>query len=248
MISLKDKVAVVTGGSGGIGTAICETISKFGAKVYIGYNTNKEQAENIKEKIIKNRGEANIIKLDVTSEENIITSFKEIYETEGHIDIVVNCAGITIDKLLLQIKTEEIDKIISINLKGTILCSKEGVKYMLRQRWGRIINISSVVGEMGNIGQTIYSATKSGIIGFSKALAKEVGSRNITVNVISPGLVDTPMIKHLSPSLINEIIENTPIKRLPTSQEVAMTVAFLASQEAGSITGAVIRINGGIYT
>ena len=247
MFYLNDKVAIVTGGSGGLGGAICKFLGKQKAKVYIGYNSNSESAEKIKEEILKDRGNAEIIKLDVTDEKNIVSAFGHVYKTEGQLDIAVNCAGITIDKLLLQVKKEDIEKQLDVNLRGTILCSREAIKYMIRKRWGRIINISSVIGEMGNTGQTIYGATKAGIIGFTKSLAREVGSRNITVNVVSPGLVDTPMIKHLPAQLIEDIVKNTPIKRLVTPQEVAATVGFLATEEAAGITGSIIRINGGIY-
>ena len=248
MFILKNKVAVATGGSGGLGGAISESLARQGATVYIGYNSSQERAESLKQKIQNHDRKAQIFKLDVTDEENIKESFKNIYNTEGSIDILVNCAGITIDKLLLQVRNEDIEKQLSINLKGTILCSREILKYMLKKRWGRIINISSVIGEMGNTGQSIYAATKSGIIGFSKSLAKEVGSRNITVNVVTPGLVNTPMIKHLPATLLEEVVKNTPIQRLVTAEEVGATVTFLASEEAGGITGSIIRVNGGIYT
>jgi len=246
-MGLEGKVAIVTGGSGGLGSSISKELSSNGIKVYIGYNKGEERAKAIKKEIEELGRDAEIVKLDVTDYKEVSSTFKEIYNRERHIDILINCAGISIDKLLLQTKEKEIDIQLNINLKGTILCCKEVIKYMLKRGWGRIVNISSVVGEFGNSGQSIYSATKAGIIGFTKSLAKELGPKNITVNVVSPGLVETEMSSHLSEEILKEIKERTPIKRLVTKEEVAKVVSFLISEGANGITGQVIRVNGGIY-
>lgn len=247
MFNLQNKVALITGGSRGIGSAVCKVLSANGAFIYIGYKQNTELANNTLEQVKNSGGNGSIIKFDVSNPHEVKETFSLIKKEKDKIDICVNCAGITIDKLLLQTTEEEIHSQINTNLLGTIYCCKESARYMLRQRNGRIINISSIIGETGNIGQTIYSATKAGIIGFSKSLARELGSRNITVNVISPGLIKTDMTANLPDEYIESIKNNSSLKRLANPEEIANAVLFLASNESAGITGEVIRINAGIY-
>jgi 3-oxoacyl-[acyl-carrier protein] reductase len=232
MFNLTGKIALVTGASRGIGFAIAETLRKMGATV-IGTATTEEGAKKINGKVLNIADLASIEKL--------------LAEIPNGPDILVNNAGITRDNLLLRMKEEEWNAVIETNLTGVYRLTKACLKPMLKARWGRIITIGSVSGIMGNPGQTNYSAAKAGLIGFSKALAPEIASRNITVNVIAPGFIDTDMTRALTEEQRARILAQVPAARLGSPEEIAATVGFLASQEAAYITGETIQVNGGMY-
>lgn len=245
-MNLQDKIALVTGASRGIGKAIALELAKQGATV-IGTATTLAGAEMIAENFKQNNYKGFGFALDVTKPESIETLFNTIRETIGAPLILVNNAGITRDNLLLRMKEDEWDDIINTNLSSVFRVSKACLKDMLKARWGRIINISSVVGSMGNPGQANYAAAKAGISGFSKSMAAEIASRNITVNVVAPGFIDTQMTQVLPEEQKQALLTRIPAGRLGEPQEIATLVAFLASPEAGYITGQTIHVNGGMY-
>lgn len=243
---LAGKVALVTGGSRGIGKAICIELAKLGAKVVVNYATNANAAEDVVDKCKSYNVEAIAIKADVSSaieSENLI---KKVIENFGRIDILVNNAGITKDNLILRMTEEEFDNVIDTNLKSAFLCSKHTARIMLKQRSGRIINISSVVGISGNAGQVNYAASKAGIIGLTKSLAKELASRNITVNAVAPGFIETDMTKELKEDSSNSLLQSIPLNRIGDAKDVANAVAFLAGESAGYITGHILNVDGGM--
>jgi 3-oxoacyl-[acyl-carrier protein] reductase len=244
-MKLDGRVCLVTGGSGGIGESICLEMAKQGAIVIINYNSNKQSALEIAQKIGNIGFKSEIYKADVSDLDQVIEMVNSVYKKFGKIDILVNCAGITRDNLLMRMSEKQWDDVITTNLNGVFNTSKATVRYMIKQRYGRIINISSIVGIYGNPGQTNYAAAKAGIIGFTKALAKEVGSRQITVNSIAPGFIKTKMTEFLADktSLIEERIA---LRRLGKPEDVANLAVFLASEEAGYITGQVIAVDGGL--
>lgn len=241
------QVAVVTGSARGIGRAIAEALAKRGASVVI-CDILAEEAKNTAQEIASNYGVKTLsFSFDVSKGDEVEKAFKEILEEMGRIDILVNNAGITRDALLLRMKEDEWDSVISINLKSVFLCSKEAVKVMTKQRYGRIINISSVVAFTGNPGQANYSASKAGIVGLTKTIAKEYASRNITVNAVAPGFIMTKMTEALPENVKSEMLKAIPLGRFGTVEDVANAVVFLASPLAGYITGQVIHVNGGMY-
>jgi 3-oxoacyl-[acyl-carrier protein] reductase len=240
--SLSGRVALVTGATRGIGAAIAASLAGAGATV-IGTATSSAGAEAIGEKLAGNgRG----VVLDVASDESVVAVLKDIQANEGAPTIVVNNAGITRDNLLMRMKAEEWDDVISTNLSGIYRVCKASLRGMMKARGGRIINIASVVGVMGNAGQTNYAAAKAGIIGFSKSLAREVGSRNITVNVVAPGFIDTDMTKVLADAQRDDMLRQVPLARLGDVQDIADSVIFLASDSSGYITGETLHVNGGM--
>ncbi|PMQ00902.1 MAG: beta-ketoacyl-ACP reductase [Dictyoglomus sp. NZ13-RE01] len=243
---LKDKVALVTGGSRGIGRAIVIALAKEGAKVVINYRSNEESARETLEEVEKLGAVGYLYKADVSNEEEVENMFKDILTKFGRLDILVNNAGITRDNLLLRMKLEDWEAVMATNLRSVFLCTRAAAKIMIKQRSGRIINISSIVGEMGNIGQANYSASKAGIIGFTKTVARELASRGITVNAVAPGFIETEMTESIAPDLKDLYLKQIPLQRFGKPEEVANLVKFLASEEAGYITGAVINIDGGL--
>lgn len=243
---LKDKIALVTGASRGIGKAIALSFSREGAFVIINYNGNKEKAEEVKNEILKSGGKAEIYQCNVAAAEEVKEMIDNIIKTYGKLDILVNNAGITKDGLIMKMSENDFDDVIDINLKGTFLCTKRAARQMMKQRSGRIINMSSVVGVMGNAGQVNYSASKAGIIGLTKSMAKEIGSRGVTVNAVAPGYIDTDMTNELSDSVKEKILEGVPLKRMGKPEDIAEACTFLASDKASYITGQVIGINGGM--
>jgi 3-oxoacyl-[acyl-carrier protein] reductase len=246
MIDLSGKIAVVTGASRGIGAAIAKTLAANGALVVAA--ARGRHAEGTVADIMAADGKAEAASLDVTDSANVDEVIGAVLAKHEHIDILVNNAGIARDQLLMRMKRDDWDAVIATNLTAAFTCSRAVLRPMLKQRGGRIINISSVVGQMGNAGQVNYAASKAGLIGMAKALAREVASRGITVNVVAPGLIDTDMTKGISEGSAEVWTSQIPLGRLGTPQDVAWTVCFLASDEAAYITGQVLAVNGGMYT
>ena len=245
-MSLEGKVALVTGASRGIGQAIAHALAAQGA-VVVGTATSDQGAQAIGEKLAAAGYKGTGMKLDVRDPESIAAVLAAITESYGAPAILVNNAGITADNLLMRMKDDEWDDVIGTNLSSVYRLSKAVLRGMTKGRWGRIINISSVVGGMGNAGQSNYAAAKAGMEGFTRALAREVGSRAITVNAVAPGFIDTDMTRALNDSQRSVMLEQIPLGRLGQAEEIAAAVAFLASENAGYITGATLPVNGGMY-
>lgn len=243
---LKGRTAVITGGTRGIGKAIALKLASKGADIAINYRNNAQAAQDMVRMIEKTGSRAIAVQCDVGIYDKALEFIKEAINNFKSIDILVNNAGITRDGLLLRMNEKDFDDVINTNLKGTYNCTKHACSYMLKQRRGRIINISSVVGIVGNSGQINYAAAKAGIIGITKSAAKEFASRGITVNAIAPGFIATDMTDALDDIVKETIIKNIPLKRLGSPQDVAETAAFLASDEASYITGQVINVDGGM--
>jgi len=242
--SLSGKVALITGASRGIGKEIAMELSQLGAEVFINYSSSDEKAEEVVNSIKNNGGKAHKLKFDVSKEDSVSSAFDKIIKINGSIDILVNNAGITRDGLLMRMKSEQWDEVLNTNLKGVFLCTKYASKFMMKKRSGNIVNISSVVGIIGNPGQANYSAAKAGVIGFTKTCAKEFASRGINVNAIAPGFIETEMTEKLN---TEEIVKAIPLKRLGSCSQIANLVSFLVSSNAGSyITGQTISIDGGM--
>ena len=243
---LAGKTALITGASRGIGRAIALTFAGCGASVMINYSGSEERAKETVQEIEALGGHAALCKADVSNAEEVQRLITETVHTMGQIDILVNNAGITRDNLLLRMTEEEFDRVLSVNLKGAFLCLKEASKYMIRQRSGRIINISSICGVVGNAGQANYCAAKAGLIGLTKSAAKELASRGITVNAIAPGYIATDMTDVLSEKIREEAVKTIPLKRFGSPEDIAHAAAYLASDYAGYVTGQVIGVNGGL--
>jgi 3-oxoacyl-[acyl-carrier protein] reductase len=248
MDNLKGKVALITGGSRGIGKSISKRLASQGATVVINYIQNETAAEDTKKEIEESGGQVFTSKFDVADFDAVHEEVDKIIEKLGGLHILINNAGITKDTLLMRMKEEDWDNVISINLKGVFNCTKAVTRNMFKQREGRIVNLTSVVGEMGNAGQTNYAASKAGIIGFTKACAREMASRGITVNAVSPGFIKTDITDELTEELKKDYISRIPLNRFGTPEDIAGAVAFLVSDDAAYITGEVFRVNGGIYT
>ena len=241
-----DKCALITGATRGIGKQIAITLAKQGYNIALNYRKENEELENTKKEIEKIGVQILAVKGDVANFEDCENFVKQVIERFGQIDVLVNNAGITIDMVLMRMKKEDFEQVIDTNLVGTFNVTKNVVPYMMKARSGRIINISSVVGISGNAGQTNYSASKAGIIGFTKSLAKEIASRNILVNAVAPGFIETNMTDVLKDDVKQEIAQNIPLKRMGTTQDVANVVKFLASDDSSYITGQVINVDGGM--
>ncbi len=246
MASFAGKVAVVTGGSRGLGRGIALELGKRGAKVVVNYHTNAAAAAEVVELIKQAGSEALAVPADVTQYAAAASLIKSATDFGGRLDILVNNAGTTRDMLLAMMPESDWDLVISTNLKSAYNCSKAALKPMMRQKYGRIVNITSVAGLAGNPGQTNYSASKAGLIGFTKSLAKEIGGRNITVNAVAPGFVLTDLTSSLPKNLLDDAVKMTPLGRLGAIEDVAYAVAFLASDEAVYITGQVLSVDGGL--
>ena len=243
---LKGKCAVITGASRGIGREIALKFAKEGANIVLNYNSSEEEALKLKEEIEQLGSNTLIVKANISKTDESDKLIKEAKETFGRVDILVNNAGITKDALMLRMKEEDFDNVIEVNLKGAFNCLKAVTPIMLKQKYGKIINMSSVVGVTGNAGQVNYSASKAGLIGMTKSLAREIGSKNINVNAIAPGFIDTDMTKVLSEDQKNNIISQVPLKRFGQTEDIANLAVFLASDKSNYITGQVIHVDGGM--
>jgi 3-oxoacyl-[acyl-carrier protein] reductase len=246
-MKLKEKICIITGGARGIGKEICRYFLTEGAIVCI-FDLNKAEAQNALEEFEKQfrKARTDFYYVDVTNAGSVESAIDEIIKKFGRIDILVNNAGITSDNLVLRMDVDEWKKVIDINLTGTFLCSKYASRYMLKQKSGRIINMSSVIGIKGNAGQSNYSASKAGVIGLTKSMAREFASRNINVNAIAPGYIETEMTKKIDEKQKEKIIAMIPSGKLGTVEDVAKTALFLASDDSSYITGAVINLDGGM--
>jgi len=244
-MKLKGKVSLVTGGAKGIGKEIALTFAKEGSNVVV-WDLNSELGQEVTEQIKRLGPKALFSGVDISNFEQVSNAVKTAAEEFGGIDILVNNAGITKDTLIIRMKEEDWDRVIAVNLKGVFNCTKEVIPLMMKKRWGRIINITSVIGMIGNKGQANYAASKAGIIGFTKSIAKEVASRNITCNAIAPGYIETDMTKNLPESVKEAFIQSIPLARAGTTSDVANLVLFLAQDESSYITGQVINIDGGM--
>ena len=243
---LSGKIAVVTGASRGIGREIALTLASYGASVVVNYNGSKEKAEEVVKEIEDKGGVAFAVKASVSKSEEVEIMIKEVMERFGRIDILVNNAGITKDNLVMKMGNDDFDAVIDTNLKGTFYCMKQVYRIMLKQKAGRIINMSSVTGVIGNAGQVNYAASKAGVIGMTKSLARELGSRGITVNAVAPGFIETEMTDVLSDKIKQEIEGQIPLRKMGQVKDVAEAVAFLASDKASYITGQVLHVDGGM--
>ena len=245
-MNLTGKIALVTGASRGIGRRIAVTLAGYGATVIVNYNGSQAKAEEVVTEIEGNGGRAEAIQCNVAEFDEAKELIDKVVKSYGRLDILVNNAGITKDNLILKMSEEDFDAVLSTNLKGAFNCVKHVARQMLKQRSGRIINISSVSGVMGNTGQANYCASKAGVIGLTKSVAKELGSRGITSNAVAPGFIETEMTAVLSDDVKKSMGEQIPLKRFGQTKDIAETVAFLASDLAGYITGQVIQVDGGM--
>jgi 3-oxoacyl-[acyl-carrier protein] reductase len=248
MFRLDGKVAVVTGGYRGLGRAMCQMLAKCGATVVAADVLPEDVGQETLRSVTDAGGKAELKRLDVTQAEQVDEALRDVHKRHGRLDIVINNAGIARDNLLLRVSDEDLDKTFAVNIKGAINCSRSAVRLMMRARTGRIVNLSSVVAELGNPGQTVYSASKAALIGLTKTLAREYASRGITVNAVGPGFIDTDMTKSLPEEVKKFMLERIPLGIMGKPEDVAAAVVFLCSDEAAYITGQVIRVNGGMYS
>ncbi|MFC1949332.1 3-oxoacyl-[acyl-carrier-protein] reductase [Chloroflexota bacterium] len=245
-MALTDKVAIVTGSGRGIGKVIALRLAKAGAKIVINDIGEASAIERVADEVRAMKQDSLAVLGDVSSSSDVSKLVETTIATYGRVDILVNNAGITRDQLLMRMSDEDWDRVIAINLRSVFLCTRAVIRHMSHQRWGRIINMASIVGIAGNAGQANYAASKAGIIGLTKTVAKEVASRGITVNAIAPGFIETPMTQNLKESWVEEIKKRIPMGSLGTPDDVAAAVAFLASEEARYITGHVLNVDGGM--
>ncbi|HET9917744.1 MAG TPA: 3-oxoacyl-[acyl-carrier-protein] reductase [Candidatus Binatia bacterium] len=247
MAKLQGQIALVTGASRGIGRAIALALGQSGAHVVINYRGNQAAAEETLNLLQAANATGELSLFDIAEEPQVETAVKRVVDAHKSVDILVNNAGVTSDSLLMRMKSADWDQVIGTNLKGTMLCTKVVSRQMIKQRSGRIVNLSSVVGQMGNVGQSLYAASKAGIIGFTKAMARELAPRAITVNAVAPGFIDTDMTAGLPDKLREEFLRSIPLGRFGTCQEVADMVVFLAGPGGTYVTGQVFNVNGGLY-
>jgi len=245
-MSLQGQVAVVTGASRGIGKAIAQVLAANGARV-VATATTVEGAQRVVDEIVAAGGDALAVKVDVSVAADVEALFDAAIQKYGKVDILVNNAGITKDGLLMRMKESDWDQVLDVNLKGAFNCTKQAAKTMTKARYGRIINVSSVVGEMGNPGQANYCASKAGLIGLTKSVARELATRNVTVNAVAPGFIETDMTNELSDKLKTALLEQIPLGRLGAAEDIAQAVLFLVSAGAAYITGQVLSVNGGMH-
>lgn len=247
MADLEGQIALVTGGGRGIGKAVVLALGRLGAAVMINYRQDREAAQATLKELMAQGGRGELFPFDVAEEGQVEEAVKKIVDQHKKIDILVNNAGVASDGLLVRLTSEDWNRVIGVNLKGTVHCTKAASRRMIRERYGRIVNLTSVVGQTGNAGQSAYAASKAGIIGFTKAVARELASRGVTVNAVAPGFIDTEMTAQLPDKLREEFLRSIPLARFGTSQDVAEAVSFLVRPSASYITGQVINVNGGLY-
>jgi 3-oxoacyl-[acyl-carrier protein] reductase len=241
------KPALVTGASRGIGAAIARRLAGDGYRVFLNYQSNEAKAAELRERILADGGHAELCPFDVSAASQVNEKLDWIFKSYGPLSVLVNNAGMTIDNPLLRLRDDDLETVLAVNLKGAIYCTRSAARQMMRERSGSIIQISSITGEMGNAGQCAYAAAKAGLIGFSKSVAKETAGRQVRVNVITPGLIDTDMTQGMGPELREEILRSIPLGRFGEPEDVAGVVSFLASPASRYITGQVIGVNGGLY-
>jgi 3-oxoacyl-[acyl-carrier protein] reductase len=247
MFRLDGKIALVTGGSRGIGKACCDALAAQGATVIVNYVKGEAAARSVTEGIVARGGKADISGFDVADSKAVDSAIDDIVKKHGKLEILVANAGIAIDGLLLRLKDEDLEKLFATNVRGAIACARAASRSMMRARWGRIVFMSSVVGEMGNVGQTAYAATKAALIGAAKSIAREYASRNVTTNVVAPGYIDTDMTSNMTAEMKEQLTKIVPLGRTGTATDIAAACVYLASEEAGYVTGQVLRVNGGMY-
>jgi 3-oxoacyl-[acyl-carrier protein] reductase len=247
MFRLDGKLALVTGGSRGIGRATCEALAEQGATVVVNYVKGEAAAREVADAIVAKGGKAEVSGFDVADTKAVDAAVDALAKAHGKVDILVANAGISIDGLLLRLKDEDLDRLFATNVRGSIACARACSKGMMRARWGRIVFMSSVVGEMGNVGQTAYAASKAALLGAAKSIAREYAGRNLTVNAIAPGFIDTDMTSTMTPEMKEQLAKIIPLGRTGAARDIAAAVAYLASDEAGYVTGQVLRVNGGMY-
>lgn len=246
MFRLDDKTALVTGASRGIGESVARLLADHGARVVLAARS-VDSLERLAGEITDAGGQAHPLALDVSQPETLADRLGELPEDFADVDVLVNNAGITADGLLARMKQEDWDRVLGVNLTGAFALSKAVLRGMMRRRWGRIISVGSVVGLMGNVGQANYAASKAGLVGFTKSLARELGSRNITANVVAPGYIQTAMTEELGEKAREELVRSIALRRLGEVEDVAAAVLYLASEEAGYVTGTVVNVSGGLY-
>jgi 3-oxoacyl-[acyl-carrier protein] reductase len=247
MCHVAGRVALVTGASRGIGRACAEALAEQGATVIVNYVKGEAAAREVADAITAKGGKAEIAGFDVADSKAIDAAVDDIAKRHGKVDILVANAGISIDGLLLRLKDEDLDRLFATNVRGAIACARACSRGMMRARWGRIVFMSSVVGEMGNVGQTAYAASKAALMGAAKSIAREYASRNITCNVVSPGYIDTDMTATMTPEMKEQLAKIIPLGRTGTAKDVATACLYLASEEAGYVTGQVLSVNGGMH-
>ena len=245
-ISLEGQVALVTGSSRGIGAVIARRLAQAGAKIALNYNASIAAATKVMDSINADGGDAMMIAGDVADEFQVEQTIKAVITQFGRVDILINNAGIHRDRLLLRMTPADFDEVLQVNLRGAFLCTKYVMPHLIRQHYGRVVNMSSVVGLTGNPGQANYAAAKAGLIGFTKAVAREVASRNVTVNAVAPGYIATGMVEDLTDDQRSQILERIPMGRFGTSEDIAETILFLSSKGAGYLTGQVLTVDGGL--
>lgn len=247
MFRLDSKVALITGASRGIGRAVAEAFAKQGATVVINYVSGEAKAREVADAITAAGGKAELAQFDIANTEATEAAIGEVIKRHGKLDVLVANAGISIDGLLMRLRDEDIDRLFNVNVRGSIVCARSVMRPMIRAKKGRIIFLSSVIGEMGNVGQTAYAATKAALIGATKSIAREYASRNITCNAVAPGFIDTDMTHEMSDEMKEYVLKAIPLARTGKAEDVAAACAYLASDEAGYVTGQVLRVNGGMY-
>jgi 3-oxoacyl-[acyl-carrier protein] reductase len=247
MFRLDGRIALVTGGSRGIGRACCEALAAQGATVIVNYVKGEAAARSVADAVGAGGGKADVAGFDVADSKAVDAGIEDILKRHGKLDILVANAGIAIDGLLLRLKDEDLEKLWATNLRGAIACARASSRSMMRGRWGRIIFMSSVVGEMGNVGQTAYAATKAALIGAARSIAREYASRNVTANVVAPGYIDTDMTAIMSEEQKEQLVTVVPLGRTGQARDIAAACLYLASEEAGYVTGQVLRVNGGMH-
>jgi 3-oxoacyl-[acyl-carrier protein] reductase len=247
MFRLDGKIALVTGGSRGIGRACCVALAQQGATVVVNFVSGETSAREVAAEIVSKGGTADVAGFDVADSKAVENAVDAIVKRHGRVDVLIANAGLSIDGLLLRMKDEDFDKLVATNVRGAIACARACSRSMMRARWGRIVFMSSVVGEMGNVGQTAYAATKAALLGAAKSIAREYASRSVTANVVAPGYIDTDMTSNMTREMKEQLVKIVPLGRTGKPSDVAAACAYLASDEAGYVTGQVLRVNGGMY-